>query len=375
MTTRKWRTSPHPEHPQTRLEQLATLAGTRITRDRLRIPCPAHGGTNPNLELKVASDRISAVCFSQGCSYRDIAQAIEAKFGISIGRGHNEEKTLARTERRPASPKRVHHDLRTYALKLWRRSVPIPKSSEHPARQWLANRHLWRPELPLPAPVRWIGAEHLRREFQGAGAIIAMAAPPSAWLTSWPSLPDLSSVHLVYVARDGRPAVDRGLTKRTYAAVQDAVVVLGCPLLEQTMAPVDVAEGLADALALAARSSAPAVATLGTAGMTSATTADWLANAPATRVWADRDISKAGRAPPGQRHGRELVRMVNDAGGNAEALHAPAPHKDPAEAAAAIGFNNPSPAWPEYARTLAEKTDWPRWEIARQAIAICTEEE
>ena len=71
-------------------------------------------------------------------------------------------------------------------------------------------------------------------------------------------------MHLVYVAGDGSPAVDRGLTKRTYAAVQDAVVVLGCPLLEQTMAPVDVAEGLADALALAARSPAPAVATLGT---------------------------------------------------------------------------------------------------------------
>ena len=82
--------------------QLAILANVRITRDRLRIPCPAHGGTNPNLELKVAGDRISAVCFSQGCSYRDIAQAIEAKFGISIGRGHNEEKTLTRTEHRPA---------------------------------------------------------------------------------------------------------------------------------------------------------------------------------------------------------------------------------------------------------------------------------
>ena len=88
MTTRKWRISPHLDHPHTRLDQLAILANVRITRDRLRIPCPAHGGTNPNLELKVAGNRISAVCFSQSCSYRDIAQAIEAKFGISIGRGH-----------------------------------------------------------------------------------------------------------------------------------------------------------------------------------------------------------------------------------------------------------------------------------------------
>ena len=139
MTTHTWRIPPHLDHPHTRLDQLAILANVRITRERLRIPCPAHGGTNPNLELKVASDRISAVCFSQGCSYRDIAQAIEAKFGISIGRGHNEEKTLARTERRPASPKRVHHDLRTYALKLWHLSIPHPQVLR-PFRQEVARK-------------------------------------------------------------------------------------------------------------------------------------------------------------------------------------------------------------------------------------------
>ena len=66
--------------------------------------------------------------------------------------------------------------------------------------------------------------------------------------------------------------------------------------------------------------------------------------------------------------------MVNDAGGNATALHAPFPHKDPADLAAVIGFNNPDPTWPEYARTLSETTDWPRWECARQAVAMCAEE-
>ena len=201
-----------------------------------------------------------------------------------------------------------------------------------------------------------------------------MAAPPDAWTTSWPGLPDLSSAHLVYVDETGSPAVDRGLTKRTYAAVQDAVVALGCPLLEQTMAPVDVAEGLADALALAARSPAPAVATLGTSGMSSAIIAQWLATSPDTRVWADRDETREGRAPPGQRYGRGLVRLVNDAGGSATALHTPSPHKDPADVAAYIGFNDPGPAWPEYARTLSETTAWPRWEIARQAMAMCAEE-
>ena len=374
MTTRTWRISPHSEAPRTRLDRLATLANARITRDRLRIPCPAHGGTNPNLELRADDDRISAVCYSQGCSYREIALAIEARYGISIGRGHSQEHnppTLP--ERKPASS-RESHDLLSYALRLWQRSLPIPTSPEHPARLWLGARHLWRPELPAPSAVRWIGAEHLHQQYQGAGAVIAMAATPMAWTRAWPNLPELSCVQVVFVAEDGGPARDRGLTKRTYAGTRDAVIVLGCPLLDQATAPVDVAEGLADALALASRSPAPAASTLGTAGMSSITTAEWLATSPATRVWADRDEAKNGKAPQGQRYGRQLVRLVNEAGGNATALHTPSPHKDPAAAAAAIGFNNPDPTWPEYAKTLAETTDWPRWEIARQAMAMCAEE-
>ena len=375
MTTRTWRISPHTDHPHTRLDRLATLANVRVIRDRLRIPCPAHGGTNLNLALWVNDDRISATCFSQGCSYRDIALAIEAKYGVSIGRGDRSEHNPPNHTGRAASPRETH-GLRPHALNLWHRSVPIPKSPEHPARQWLAARHLWRPELPVPSAVRWIGTSYLHKDFKGAGAVIAMAAAPAAWTEAWPNLPDLTSVQLVYVAEDGTPARDRGLTKRTHAGTRDAVIVLGCPLLDQATGPVDVAEGLADSLALAARSPAPAVATLGTSGMTSNAVAEWLATSPATRVWADRDESKEGRAPPGQRHGRQLVRLTNEAGGNAEAVHAPAPHKDPAEAAQALGFNDLDPSWTEYARTMADmQPDWPRWEIARQAMAMCAEAE
>ena len=384
MNTRPSRIPAFQDAAHVRFDHLAALANARITRDRLRIPCPAHGGTNSNLELRVSGDRISAVCFSQGCSYKEIALAIEARYGISIGQGlrqghaptglvcTRDSRRRSTTPTPPPSPK--SQDLRPYALQLWRHSVPIPNSSDHPARQWLDARHLWRQELPLPGPVRWIRPEHLHRDFTGAGAVIAMAAPPDAWTKAWPSLPMPSSVQLVYVDHDGAPAMDRNLNKRTYAGATDSVVVIGCPLIEQTTAPVDVAEGLADALALAARSPAPAVATLGTSGMNSTVIAQWLATSPATQVWADRDESKAGWAPPGQRHGRELVRMINDAGGNATALHTRSPHKDPADLAASMGFNDPDPAWPEYARTLSETTDWPRWEIARQAVAMCAEE-
>ena len=381
MTTRTSRISPHTLSPHTILDHLAALTHCRISSGRVRIPCPAHGGTNPNLALWVNDDGIAARCHSTGCSYADIAAAIETRFGLSINprRYHDNSSPLATgatTTRKSPEPGPNAQDLRPHALRLWHHSVPIPNSPEHPARLWLNSRQLWRPELPLPGPVRWIGAGHLHREFQGAGAVIAIAAPPTAWTASWPTLPDLSSLHLVYVNRDGTPAVDRGLSKRTYAPAADAVIVLGCPRLQNAAAPVDVAEGLADALALAARSPAPAVATLGTSGMSSSTTAEWLATSPATRVWADRDESKAGRAPPGQRHGRQLVRLINGAGGNAQALHAPAPHKDSAEAAAALGFTDPDPSWTEYARTLADmQPDWPRWEIARQAVAICAEAE
>ena len=308
------RISPHTQSPHTTIDYLAALTNCRISSGYLRIPCPAHGGTNTNLALWVNGDGIAARCHSAGCSYADIAKAIENRYGISINprRYHDNPSPLATrvmSTSRTSEPSPNAQDLRPYALRLWHRSVPIPNSRDHPARMWLAARQLWRPELPVPGSVRWIDAEHLSREFQGAGAIIAMAAPPSAWLTSWSGLPELSSVHLAYVAGDGRPAVDRGLTKRGYAPAQDAVVVLGCPLLEQTMAPVDVAEGLADALALAARSPAPAVATLGTSGMRSVIIADWLATSPDTRVWADRDQAKEGRAAPGRRYGRELVRL------------------------------------------------------------------
>ena len=363
----------------TRIFDLAALTNSRISNGYLRIPCPAHGGTDPNLSLWVNDDGIAARCHSAGCSYADIARAIETRYGISIGTGLRQDHAkpvivCPRDSRRTPSASSTSRDLRPYALQLWHRSISFPNPPDHPARQWLAARQLWRPELPLPWSVRWISAEHLHHDYAGAGAVIAMAASPATWLAAWPSLPEPSSVQLVYVDAHGSPAMDRNLNKRTYAPATDAVIVLGCPLLEQTNAPVDVAEGLADSLALAARSPAPAVATLGTSGMASAIIAQWLATSPATRVWADRDVAKNGRAPPGQRHGRELVRMVNDAGGNATALHAPFPHKDPADLAAAMGFNDADPTWPDYARTLSETTDWPRWECARQAVAQCAEE-
>ena len=78
-------------------------------------------------------------------------------------------------------------------------------------------------ELPLPHALRWIDAPHLRSDCTVAGAVITIPAPPAAWAKAWPSLPELNCVQLIYVAKDGRPEKDRGLTKRTYAGTLDSI--------------------------------------------------------------------------------------------------------------------------------------------------------
>ena len=142
--------------------------------------------------------------------------------------------------------------------------------------------------------MRWL--PDYDRRHTGAGALVAVAAPPAAW----PNPPQPAAVQLVSIDAEGNPAPDRpadtgGLDKRTLGARDGAVVLLGNPSLAVAVAPVEVAEGLADALALAARADAPAIATLGTGEMVSGNLAHWLADASRVRVYADRDAAKDGR--------------------------------------------------------------------------------
>ena len=156
MTPRTSRISPHVESPHTTLDHLAALTSSRISSGRIRIPCPAHGGTNPNLALWVNGDGIAARCHSAGCSYADIARATLDRYGISINprRYHDNPTAVATNAGRTPGPRPNALDLRPYAINLWRRSVPVPNSRDHPARMWLAARQLWRPELPLPRSTR-----------------------------------------------------------------------------------------------------------------------------------------------------------------------------------------------------------------------------
>ena len=280
--------------------------------------------------------------------------------------------------RRTSHPTRPDTDARhrfDLARSRWASSKPIPTSPDHPARRWLARRKLWWPSLPLPPSVRWLDA---RGTHTGAGGIIVLAAPPSAWADVWPQLPALVAVQLVHLDAGGQPALDRllesgGLQKRTYGLVRGAALIIGNPLLEEALTPARVAEGLADTLALARRYEGPVVFTFGTSGLRSLTLARWLAGAPRrVLVHSDRDPPKDGLPPGGRRAAATLWMAIRDAGGTAEIVPPGVGFRDVAdEAAAGAALPLLPEEWVGYARTLAEMhPNWPRAEVARiSAIA------
>ena len=257
----------------------------------------------------------------------------------------------------------------------WTASEPIPANPDHPARRWLIRRKLWWPSLPLPPAVRWLDA---RGPHTGAGSIIALAAPPTAWVNAWPQLPPPAAVMLVHVDAGGQPALDRpaesdGLPKRTFGLAQGAVLIIGNPILAETLTTARVAEGLADTLALASRYEGPVICMFGTSGLKSPALAEWLAGTPnGVLVHSDRDSPKDGLPPGGRRAAATLWLAIRDAGGTAEIVPPGVGFKDVADEAAAGADLPPLPEeWAGYARTLAEMhPDWPRAEIARiSAIA------
>ena len=124
------------------------------------------------------------------------------------------------------------------------------------------------------------------------GALAAAFGPPGKGR--------MSGVQLVHVDAAGLPAPDRpgpeGLTKRSHGSLASAICVFGLPVGAQG---IHVAEGLADALALAARLPWPAVCMGGTAGYRNQALA---ANPSIEKVARGADPGAAG-APLAEIHG------------------------------------------------------------------------
>ena len=276
--------------------------------------------------------------------------------------------------RKPVGEQNVppdHANRIAWARATWSMSEPIPMSRIHPVRQWLARRNLWCPELPVPDSLRWLPATSERRRHCGSGSIVALAAEPMDWTISWPELPAPRGVQLSGVASDGTPAdletKSGWLGKQSRGVLTDCVVVFGNPLWNEATAAVRIAEGVADALALASRYDGPALATFGTSPMRSGHLAVWLANAPAGAIiHCDDD-------PGGQRAAADLRRAVREAGGYCTAvLPAADGAKDPAAVAAHFAPLPPlPPEWRDYAITLRDcNPTWAAWEVYRQAGVI-----
>ena len=270
--------------------------------------------------------------------------------------------------RQSATPPRPQSS-NDYPARIWAETAAIPNDAAHPARGWFANRNLWRPEVEAPAPLRWLPASRTRPgPHTGAGSLVALLAKPAAWATAWPHLPSPQAVEIIAVDGEGDPALDRpasedGLGKRTLGAKVGAVLILGNPLLANVDAPVRIAEGVADALALAARFAGTAIASMGDAGMTAAGFPRWLAQAGSgVVIHADNDAA-------GQAAASRLCGAVRIHGGVARAV-LPPQGKDAGVVAGENPFTPLTQRWPGYADTLAEANGWPRWEAQRQAALL-----
>ena len=265
-------------------------------------------------------------------------------------------------------------DSEAYGRRLWQQSEAVPAGPAHPSRLWMAARTLWRPECQLPDAVRWLPAD---TRHQGAGSLIVPLAPLSAWQDSWPSVLVPIAFHTVAIDDQGQKSADRsvesgGQPKRSYGAMAGSIFLIGNPHISESRAPVQVCEGLADALAVAARFEGPVISGLGTParlardnGLVQA-----LAAAPhGVVIYADNDAGGTG-----QRAAAALRLAVNSRGGNARAVVV-RDGKDPADQSKRLPFGPLHEAWQDYARTLEDMHPaWPIWEIYRQAD-IATQQE
>lgn len=217
---------------------------------------------------------------------------------------HRHQGAAARStrtvEKRSGSEGPSSHHPRETLRWIRRQILPIADAPDHPVRNWIRQRNLWRAELPLPPSLRWIPADApvFRRTHSGAGAIAFPLAPIAAWRASYPDTPPPIAVQLVCIDPDGERAdyensQGRRVDKPKFGNARLAVWTVGDIRGDRAV----VCEGAADALALAAREPDPVIATL----TTPRPPVDWrgaLSIFDFITLWPDMDdLNKKGQRP------------------------------------------------------------------------------
>ena len=330
---------------------------------RLRGIC--HGGESLPGSLAIRDFRdggIAVKCW-KNCDRKRIMDALERSTGWKLGGQQNGREHIpppvVKSPHRNEQVRQAHH------IRLWMKRKRVPLDPSHPARLWAAARSLYWSQIPWPDSIQWLDSSLVHPLHEGAGAILAAFAPPQAWLIAWPNLPRPCAVELISVDENGKPAMDRpktsgGRSKRTYGTRSGALCLLGEPRPE-VAAGLVLAEGIADALSIAARETDTVAALGGTSGMVTGELDGYFEGFRRIKVVADSD--KAGMAAARairRRLGTERVRAVTIV--NAD---------DPADAAAIEGIPNIDDLEPvrEFAADLKDE-GLPGWEAARQAIQL-----
>ena len=116
MTPRTYRVSPQAESPDTTSDHPAALTNSRIRSGRLRIPCPAHGETDPNLALWVNGGGGADHCHTAGLPH---CSSWLRPNSSTLSSGGGARTTVSALE--PYIPPNVPHGLPT-----WSASPPSP---------------------------------------------------------------------------------------------------------------------------------------------------------------------------------------------------------------------------------------------------------
>lgn len=259
------------------LEEWADALGLR-KRGRERVgSCPRCGGDD---RFHVRQGRNgSAIVGCRGCIDGESETIRKARYGELIratfpqnGETDNRPRPPLDTRTGATRPGKADKgrsgpteaQKQAYAVRLWQVAEDIPIDPNHPARGWLFNRKggesgpsLWWGECQPPPVVRFLEA------FPAEGwpwsgnpprchALVVLRAAPSDWLNAWPDVPSPRAVQVLCIDGAGRkvsPWAGRP-DKLSLSATGGTCVVVGDPAFAAELV---IAEGLADALAVASR--------------------------------------------------------------------------------------------------------------------------